>query len=100
MSFSSGNRGGSTTPTMLSSLNLEETAARGPHSLQTIDSNFNSTTTARDLTPYESGASADLVNKYSLSERLSACQADLRVKERMLRRLRTEQEDQLGLLCR
>ena len=98
MSFSNRN-GGSTTPTMLSSLNLDDTDA--------VESCSNSTSTASNhgLTSLvqeanEDADNAELMNKCSLSEKLTACQTALRSKERMLRRLRVEQEEQLGLLCR
>ena len=106
MSFSNRNAGGgSTTPTMLSSsLHLDETESTAASSSGANESIFHppdadaaATATAEEV---DNGLNADLMSRYSMSERLSACQTALRTKERMLRRLRAEQEDQLGLLCR
>ena len=113
MSFSNRN-GGSTTPTMLSSLNLDH-HDQDPTSTAIPESFNPSSSSGTSGSSYVQGSSEDLAADQSevvmmmnlggnksncLSERLSECQASLRAKERMLRKLGAEQEDQLGILCR
>ena len=92
MSFSNpGRGGGAATPTMLS-LNLDSLELGGTHSA--------SASQLGDPEEEENQQNDQLMTKYSLAEKLADCQGTLRSKERLLRRMRMEQEEQLALLCR